>query len=167
MCIVSSYIMWLLTAVFRSFRRTDISRRTGFDPAGVFREHSFTIVNRRAQGTELFLVFRLHFIEIPAMVQIIGKHPYLHAEFFKFFHGKIKQSPVICLKEQVTTHTKKFQVQPQKITVGQAPFRLLGLGPGVAEVQISPGENQSSIYAASTFKMTILSSPSSIAFLAG
>ena len=69
-------------------------------------------------------------------MQIIGKLPYLDAEFLKFFYGKIKQLPIVRLKKQLTAHTHQFQVQAQKIAVGQASFCLFGLGPGVAEVQV-------------------------------
>ena len=108
----------------------------GRHPAGVFRKHCFAVVDRRAQRAELLFVFRLHLVLIAAVVQIIGKPADFQTEFLKFLYGKIKQRPVVRLEEQMPSDTQQLQVQPQEIPVGQAPFRLFFLGPGIAEIQV-------------------------------
>ena len=132
----------------------------GRHPAGVFRKHCFAVVDRRAQRAELLFVFRLHLVLIAAVVQIIGKPADFQTEFLKFLYGKIKQRPVVRLEEQMPSDTQQLQVQPQEIPVGQAPFRLFFLGPGIAEIQVQ-GFNLP------RFRITRLSSPVSIAFFAG
>ena len=79
-----------MSGFFPVFGRADILRRTGFYPAGIFREHRLAVVDRRPQRAEFPFVFRLHLVQVPAVMQIIGKRPYLHAEFLKLLYGEIK-----------------------------------------------------------------------------